>query len=33
MLIADADTVEDDCFKNPEAPLMPSVEAIVGRQK
>jgi acid stress chaperone HdeB len=29
-LIADADAVEDYCFKNPEAPLMPAVETIVG---
>jgi acid stress chaperone HdeB len=27
---ADADEVEKYCFKNPEAPLMPSVEAIIG---
>src|SRR6476660_1578626 len=32
-LIADADAVENYCFKNPEALLMPSVEAIVGGQK
>jgi acid stress chaperone HdeB len=29
-LIANADAVEDYCFKNPEAPLMPAVETIVG---
>ena len=29
-LITDADAVEDYCFKNPEAPLMPAVETIVG---
>ena len=27
---ADADEVEKYCFKNPEAPLMPLVEAIIG---
>jgi hypothetical protein len=32
-LIADADAAENFCFKNPEALLMPSVEAIVGGQK
>jgi acid stress chaperone HdeB len=32
-LIADADAVENYCFKNPAALLMPSVEAIVGGQK
>jgi acid stress chaperone HdeB len=32
-LIADADAVENYCFKNPKALLMPSVEAIVGGQK
>jgi acid stress chaperone HdeB len=29
-LNADADAVEKYCFKNPEAPLMPSVEAVIG---
>jgi acid stress chaperone HdeB len=29
-LNADADEVEKYCFKNPNAPLMPSVETIVG---
>jgi hypothetical protein len=29
-LNADADEVEKYCFKNPEALLMPSVEAIIG---
>ena len=29
-LNADADEVEKYCFKNPDAPLMPSVETIVG---
>jgi acid stress chaperone HdeB len=29
-LNADADEVEKYCFKNSEAPLMPSVEAIIG---
>jgi acid stress chaperone HdeB len=29
-LKADADAVEKYCFKNPEAPLMPSVEAVIG---
>jgi acid stress chaperone HdeB len=29
-LIADADAVEDYCFKNPQAALMPAVEKIVG---
>ncbi len=32
-LIADADAVEDYCFKNPQAPLMPAVEKIVGTGK
>jgi acid stress chaperone HdeB len=32
-LIADADAVEDYCFKNPQAPLMPAVEKIVGPGK
>jgi acid stress chaperone HdeB len=29
-LNADADAVEKYCFKTPEAPLMPSVEAVIG---
>ena len=29
-LNADADAVEKYCFKSPEAPLMPSVEAVIG---
>ena len=29
-LKADADAVEKYCFKSPEAPLMPSVEAVIG---
>ena len=29
-LNADADAVEKYCFKNPEASLMPSVEAVIG---
>ena len=29
-LNADTDEVEKYCFKNPDAPLMPSVETIVG---
>ena len=32
-LIADADAVEDYCFKNPKALLMPAVETIVGTGK
>jgi acid stress chaperone HdeB len=32
-LIADADAVENYCFKNPQAPLMPAVETIVGTGK
>jgi len=29
-LNSDADEVEKYCFKNPDAPLMPSVETIIG---
>jgi acid stress chaperone HdeB len=32
-LMADSDAVEDYCFKNPQAPLMPAVEKIVGTGK
>jgi hypothetical protein len=32
-LNADADEVESFCFKNHDAPLMPSVESIIGGDK
>ena len=32
-LNSDADAVEEFCFKNHDAPLMPSVESVIGGRK